>query len=94
MNISPPIIRLEVEHMKHAMLAACSQYLVQLDEQVQAAVQKACTVENITRVVEQAADDAISKTIKEEIESFFRFGDGRRVIKDAVEKQLSGKKLY
>lgn len=92
MNV--PLIRLEVEHMKHSMVHACSVYLAKMDAQIQDAVEKACTVENITRIVETAADEAISKAIREEIDSYFRFGDGRRAIKEVVEKQLSQRKQW
>lgn len=89
MNV--PLIRLEVEHMKQSMVHACSIYLAKMDEQIQAAVERECTVENVTRIIQNAAAEAITKAIKEEVDAFFRYGDGRKVINKAVTEQLGAR---
>jgi hypothetical protein len=35
MNIPTPVIRLEIEYMKHTMMIALSQYTAQTDEMLQ-----------------------------------------------------------
>jgi hypothetical protein len=88
--VSTPIIRLEVEGMKHGILVALSEYAAKVDADIQAAVERYCQPENIARVVQAAAERSIDIAIKEEIDRFFRFGDGRRAISAAVEEQLKG----
>lgn len=87
---SMPIIRFEIEGMKHAILVAIERYAAQMDSDVKAAVDAFCSEDNLKLVISKHASDAINSTIKEEIDRFFRHGKGRSVIRDIVEKQLGG----
>ena len=90
MNATPiPIVRLEVEQMKHSILMACSEYAVQMDADIQAAVEEACKPEHISAVIRKYAHEEIDNAIKEEIKQFYRYGDGRKVVKEVVGAMLS-----
>ena len=84
-----PIIRLEVERMRHTIVAAFAEYAIRMDADIQAAVEEICTPEHVTAIVQAAAKQAIEAQIKLEVDAFFRYGEGRAAIKSAVNAQLS-----
>jgi len=87
-NLSIPIVRLEVEYMKHSILHAFTEYSAQVDADVKAAVEKFCSGENVSRIIHAAVETSLKAAINEQIESFYRYGAGREVIKQAVSKAL------
>jgi hypothetical protein len=83
-----PIIRFEVEGMKHSISVALTEYAVKMDADIQAAIEAACTPEHLLRVIKDKAQSVIDRTIAEEVERFFRYGAGRAVIANAVQDIL------
>lgn len=86
---SLPIIRLEVEYMKHAICHAFSQHQMQLDEAVKAAVDTFCQPDHINGIVADAVDRTLRDGVQKAVESFFRYGAGGDTIKEQVIKKLS-----
>lgn len=84
-----PIVRLEVEYMKHTILHAFTQHQMQLDQSVRAAVEKFCEPNHINCIVANAVDRTMRDVIAKEVESFFRYGAGGDVIKEQVIAKLS-----
>jgi len=84
-----PIIRLEVSGMKHTILRAFSEYMTDLDSDVQAAVETYCSGENIKRVIAAVVSTEIEMAIREETHNYFRYGKGREIIKAAVARRLA-----
>lgn len=89
-----PLIRLEVENMKHAIIAALTDHQMQMDADIQAAVNAYCTPENIQRIIREAAFGALDAAIKEEVDFFFRRGDGRTAVAAAVKEAILQRKTY
>jgi hypothetical protein len=87
MNV--PIIRFEIEGMKHTLQVALSQYAAVMDEQMQEAVEASCTVENLQRIIEKSAKQEIECAINEEIRKFYSYGKGREAIRNAVQLELN-----
>ena len=89
--MSIPIIRLEVQSMKHSIMVALTEHQAQMDEDIQKAVEAYCTDENISRVVRAAATAEMEQAIKEEVGAFFKYGDGRKAVRAAVRDGLINK---
>ena len=87
MNV--PIIRLEVQGMKHSLAVALTEYTLQFDETLQAAIEAYCTPENIERIITYETQKTLDTVIREEVKRWFVRGEGREVIRAAVEKRLS-----
>lgn len=83
-----PIIRLEIEGMKQTIMRAMTQYMVQMDADIHAAVERACKPEHISALIEETARKEIAKAVRVEIETFYSYGPGRKAIKEAVIKTL------
>ncbi len=88
MNLPIPIIRLEVESLRHSMVMALSEYTLQLDADLQTAVAAFCTPTNLKRIIESEADRVLEQVIREQVKAWFTQGEGRAVIKAAVEQKL------
>lgn len=86
--MSIPVIRLEVERMKHSILAAFSEYQGKLDADLVAAVEAYCAPENIQAVIAREVQRVLDNVIREEVERFYRYGHGREVVKEAIRKVL------
>ena len=89
-----PIIRLEVERMKHTLMTALLEHQAQLDADVKAAIDEYCTPENIGKVIRNAAHNALDYAIKEEVEKFLRYGDGRKAVAAAVRESILKNETY
>lgn len=80
-----PIIKLEIQGMKHTIQAALTARAAQLDTSLQAAVEAYCTDENIEYIVKQEVTTALNAAIKEEIRSYFQWSKpGRQAVREAV----------
>ena len=90
-HLAVPVVRLEVEYMKHSILHAFAEHSAKIDTDVRAAVERFCTVENVRAIVGDAVDRALKAAIEEEINRFYRYGAGREFIKRAVAEKLDGK---
>jgi len=88
LNTPIPIIRLEVEHMHHTMMVALSEYTAQLDSYLKDALDKFCTPENLRRIIEEEVYRTLDIVIREQVKNWFLYGDGKKVIKQAVEQKL------
>lgn len=84
-----PIIRIEVEGMKHAICTAMTQYQLQMDEYVKAAVDEYCTPENLLAIITRQAKATLDGVLQDEVERFFKYGDGRKAVAMAVIQSLS-----
>jgi hypothetical protein len=88
--ILPPIIRIELQHLKQTMLMAVADYGDQLSESVGIALDQAIQNFDFVGYVTQISNEIM----KEEIKSYFTYGEGRKmideVLKEALGKSLSG----
>lgn len=85
---SVPVIRMELEGFKIALLHAMSDHQLQIDQNVQAAVEKFCTPENLAKIIEDKSHTIMREAIESEVRDFFTYGDGRKAIRAAVQKKL------
>jgi hypothetical protein len=65
-----------------------------MDADIQAAVEAYCTEDHLKRVVQQHANDVLNQVIKEEIDNFFRHGEGRKAIRAAVRESIVSNSTY
>jgi len=85
---SIPVVRLEVDYMKHAILHAFTEYSLKVDADVKAAVERFCTPENVMRIVDEAVRTELRAAIEKEIHDFYAYGSGHQYIAGAVKKML------
>lgn len=86
---SIPIIRLEVEGMRHAIVTALTDHQATLDADIQAAVTAYCTPDNIGRVVQQHVSRELQTAVVAAVERFFRWGGGREAVESAVTEAIA-----
>lgn len=86
--MSIPIIRIELEGMKHTLMAAMSQHLLEMDDLIQVQVDRVCTPENISSIVYEQAKTQIKNAIDDAVRTFYSYGDGQKAVKEAVFQAL------
>ena len=86
-----PLIRLEVEYMKQAIVHAFGDYQLQMDTQLREAVAKVCHPNNLQQVLDREVRCTLEASIKRELDHFFQFGDGKNVVRDAVRTAIKAK---
>lgn len=89
-----PIIRLEVNRMRHALQVALTEHSATMDADMQHAIEQFCTSENIHQIIHETASRVLADIIQEEVKNFFRFGDGRGAVADAIKKKLLNRETY
>lgn len=88
MNI--PIIKLEIESMKHTIMQALPQHADTLSASVRTAVEAFCTPENIDAIISQTVSEIMNTAVKDEVRSFFQYSrPGRQAIREAVMQYLT-----
>lgn len=80
--------------MRHAISVALLEHQHRMDEDVQNAINAYCTPENISFVVTNAAREALSHAIREEVRAFFTVGNGRKAVAAAVKESLLNGETY
>lgn len=85
---SLPIIRIEIEGMRHSILRALSEREVQMDKHVADALQRYVDSGELARTIDREISAAIERAIKENAESYFRYGEGRKLIADMVAARI------
>ena len=80
-----PIIRLELQRMKQSMLTHLGIYHQGISDQVERYMENAIQTFDFEMAVGSATHDAIEEVINE----YFKWGEGRRVIKSAIEDSLN-----
>jgi hypothetical protein len=86
MNV--PVIRLELHGIKQTLLVALADHNAQIDADVRAAIDRFCEPTTLRETVMSAATSAIKRAVQEEVESFFKYGNGRAAIKAAVQQAM------
>lgn len=84
-----PIIRFEVENLRHTVTLALQGYVAKMDSDIQTAVAQACSPECVALVIQATARKEIDAAVRQEVENFFRYGNGRETIKRAVAEKLA-----
>lgn len=87
--MNTPIVRLEIENMKHTILVALHEYTDRMDADIQQAIDIACSPENIRRTIENEVQRQVGVILREEITRFYQYGPGRETIRGLVENILT-----
>lgn len=89
-----PIIRLEIEGMRHEITHYMSEHVLQLDQDIRNTIEKFCTMENIQLTISAEVLKQLDIAIAEEVRNFFSYhAEGRAKVREAVEKYL-GKETW
>ncbi len=92
MNI--PIIRLELQGMKHTLAMALTEYVTQMDADIQQAIERYCTAENLTQIIAETVQRTLDVVVQEEVKRFFEYGEGRKVVAAAVKEKLLARQTF
>ena len=74
--------------MRQCMVHAFNEHLICLDQQFKEAINNACTKEAIESILNDAAKRYLAQAIDEEVKGVLLYGEGRALIKAAVEKRI------
>jgi len=89
-----PMIRLELQGMKMAIIRTLSEYQVQLDSEIKQAVEAFCTEANLRDIINDQVTRTLDSVIRSEVEKFFMYGEGRATIAQVVKETLLAKKTF
>lgn len=83
---SVPVIRLEIEHLKHTIVSALGARGSELADALEDEIEKA--VKNYP--IEQEVERIVRAQITDGIESYFRYGNGRKTIDKTISAIFDG----
>ena len=84
-----PIIRIEVEQMKHSMLHAFNQTQMEISEEVKRALDRACAPELIQQHINEVAHRVIKEATQTAIERWWAMSaEGQKLVQEAVAKRM------
>lgn len=82
-------VDLKLENLQQNILMAFHDCQLELNEMVKVEVLRACNTEQLKYQVEVATRQAVEHAIKDSINNYFRYGEGKSFIKQAAEKRLA-----
>ena len=83
-----PIIKFEIEGMRHTLAVMLAEHNFNMDQYVQEAITAFCTEENLRAIITKRVSESIEQAVAEETRHYFLYGEGRKAIKEAVVKKL------
>ena len=83
-----PVIKLEVERMKHTLLMMINDETLRLDEQLKAAVEAYCSEGNLTRVINEYVNVQMKRAIEDAVQQFYQWGPGKKLVAEVVYTKL------
>ena len=86
--MNPPLIKIEVEHMRQSMIHAFSEHVLKMDGLFQHAITEACKPEVVQEIVDDAARRYLRQALDEEVKNYLTYGEGRKMVRAEVEKRL------
>lgn len=87
-----PIIKLELQGMKYQIIHAFETHNREVEAVVDEQLQRAIANFPFEEEVQRLSREVISSAIKEALEYYFKYGEGREVIKKSIIEALD--KLY
>lgn len=84
-----PIIRLELTNMRESILYAFNARQAQQDADVRAAIDRFCSEGNVQRILDAAVSEHLTRAIKDEVQRFYSYGEGRELVKKLVQERLA-----
>ncbi len=85
----PPLIKIEVEHMRQSMIHAFSEHVLKMDGLFQHAITEACKPEIVQKIVDDAARHYLKQALEEEVKNFLACGEGRKIVRAEIKKRLN-----
>jgi len=84
-----PIIRLEVESMKHAMVTAFNNQSLNFSKELQLALDRAISPDVIQATIDKAAREVVAQTVDSAVRKWWATSEvAQDLIKQAVTKRL------
>ena len=77
--------------MRQQVYHMISQYHLDLDEQLKAAVAEALDPKRVQLILNETAKQEVTKLVREQTEAFFRYGAGYKAVSESIEKMLTKK---
>lgn len=88
--MNQPIISFEISQMRHTLKTMLSQHTMQMDSDLQAAVDAYCAEGNLKSIINKQVRQCMNEVVTSEIKAFFGYsGKGRAVIREAVLEHLN-----
>jgi formaldehyde-activating enzyme involved in methanogenesis len=85
MSLQMPIIKLELQNMKQAMMVTLGEHQAQISEYVEKSLDSTIADFDYDKVVAEVVNDCIKAAIQE----YFKYGQGRTLIKAATNEALA-----
>lgn len=83
-----PVVSVELEGMKLHLKHAIAERQGWLDEWLEEQLNELLTPERLEADLKRQARDIVDRIVREEVERFYRYGNGRERIRAAVEAEL------
>lgn len=83
-----PVVKLEIEGMRHALHTALSEHALLLDTTLKEAIDSFCEPQNIRAIIMTKAHQQMRVQVEQAVTEFFTYGEGRKAISEEVKKRL------
>lgn len=79
-----PVIKFDVDHARHLVTLTMRELALRPEEALEDAVVAYCTEKNLREVIARCVVDVVAEIVRDEVDRYYRKGEGRKVVIDAI----------
>lgn len=79
-----PIIAFDIDHARHLVTVTMRELAIRPEKCLEDAVSAYCTEENLRDAIARCVVDVIAEIVRDEVDRYYRKGDGREAVLEAV----------
>lgn len=83
-----PVIRIELERMRHTFCAMLGEHMAKMDRDIRAAIEAEITPERVGAMLRQQAAETLREAIKSALEASVRYGAGAATLRQMVDARV------
>ena len=83
-NQDMPIIKLELTHLKHNVMAHIVSHSDEVNKFIESSLDEILTSEHLKDHIHEQTRFAVKEAVTNSINNYFKYGDGKKIIADSV----------
>jgi len=84
-----PIVKIEIESFRHKIAHAMSDYTGEINSIIAHELEEQLSESAFLKLISEEVDCRLKESIKDNIKSYFAYGDGNKIIREELIKKLN-----
>ena len=86
--LNNPIIKIELDNMKLTLHTMISQRTELFNDMIKKSLDNFCNEDHLESLIDEKVRSGVKSAMSESIDSYFRYGDGKKAVDEIVQERL------